>query len=30
MAKGTANIPKSDGDIIDAEVKEISKENRLR
>jgi len=30
MAKGTANVPKSDGDIIDAEVKEISKENRLR
>ena len=29
MAKGTANVPKSDGDIIDAEVKEISKDNRL-
>ena len=30
MAKGTANVPKSGGDIIDAEVKEISKDNRLR
>jgi hypothetical protein len=30
MARGTANVPKNDGDIIDAEVKEISKDNRLR
>lgn len=30
MAKGTTNVPKKDGDIIDAEVKEISKDNRLR
>jgi hypothetical protein len=27
MAKRTANVPKNDGDIIDAEVKEISKNN---
>jgi len=30
MAKGTTNVPKSYGDIIDAEVKEISKDNQLR
>lgn len=30
MAKRTTNVPKKDGDIIDAEVKEISKDNRLR
>ena len=30
MAKGTTNVPKKVGDIIDAEVKEISKDNRLR
>jgi hypothetical protein len=30
MAKGTTNVPKNDGDIIYAEVKEISKDNRLR
>jgi hypothetical protein len=30
MATETANAPKSDGNIIDAEVKEISKDNRLR
>ncbi len=29
MATGTTNVPKSYGDIIDAEVKEISKDNRL-
>lgn len=30
MATGTTNVPKSNGDIIDAEVKEITKDNRLR
>ena len=30
MARETATVPKNDGDIIDAEVKEISKDNRLR
>jgi predicted alpha/beta-fold hydrolase len=30
MARGTANVPKNDGNIIDAEVKEISKDNQLR
>lgn len=30
MATGTTNVPKSHGDIIDAEVKEITKDNRLR
>jgi len=29
MAKETANFPKSDDDVIDAEVKEISKNNQL-
>ena len=29
MAKETANVPKSDDDVIDAEVKEISKNNQL-
>ena len=30
MTNGTATVPKSYGNIIDAEVKEISKDNRLR
>ena len=29
MAKETTNVPKSDDDVIDAEVKEISKNNQL-
>ena len=29
MATGTTNVPKSDDDVIDAEVKEISKNNQL-
>ena len=30
ITNGTATVPKSYGNIIDAEVKEISKDNRLR
>ena len=29
MSKETANVPKSDDDVIDAEEKEISKNNQL-
>ncbi len=29
MAKETANLPKSDDDVIDAELNEISKNNQL-